>query len=279
VWNGMPFFTPLWAKGPRVTFIHHVHDEMWRQALSSRKAQIGEVIELRVAPVLYRNARVLTPSESSRRVIIDKLRLRPDRVSAVPNGIDARFTPGGQRAAEPLVAVIGRLVPHKRVEAVLRAVAEVRKEHPTVEVVVVGDGYDRDRLSTIADELGGWNWVHFVGRVSDDELLAVYRRAWVVASASTAEGWGMAITEAAACGTTAVATRIPGHVDVIADGETGVLIDTDDELAAALGQVIGDRGLRERLAAGALARAATHTWDRAAYEILEALADEAKTRR
>ena len=57
VWNGMPFFTPLWATVPRVTFIHHVHDEMWRQALTQRKAKIGELIELRIAPRLYRNAR------------------------------------------------------------------------------------------------------------------------------------------------------------------------------------------------------------------------------
>ena len=88
----------------------------------------------------------------------------------------------------------------------------------------------------------------------------------------------MAVTEAAASGTTAVATRIPGHVDVIVDGETGVLTDTDDDLAAALGRVIGDHALRERLAAAALARASTLTWDRTAYEILEALADEANAR-
>src|ERR1700681_1162086 len=94
IWNGMPFFTPLWARCPRIVFLHHVHAAMWRMVLTPRLARIGETIELRLAPPLYRHSRVLTPSTSSRDEILSMLHLDASRVSVVPPGVDARFVPG-----------------------------------------------------------------------------------------------------------------------------------------------------------------------------------------
>ena len=71
-------------------------------------------------------------------------------------------------------------------------------------------------------------WIELVGRLSEDELLDVYRRAWVLVSTSQREGWGMTITEAAACGTPAVVTRIAGHSDAVVHGVTGILVDTPE---------------------------------------------------
>ena len=79
IWNGMPFFTPLWARCPRIVFLHHVHAAMWRMVLTPRLARLGETIELRVAPPLYRHSRVLTPSTSSRDEILSMLGLDASR--------------------------------------------------------------------------------------------------------------------------------------------------------------------------------------------------------
>ena len=54
IWNGMPFFSPLWATGPRVVFLHHVHAEMWKMVLPPKLASVGDTMESRVAPLLYR---------------------------------------------------------------------------------------------------------------------------------------------------------------------------------------------------------------------------------
>ncbi len=125
-------------------------------------------------------------------------------------------------------------------------------------------------------ELGAADWIHLPGRVDDDELVDWYRRAWVVASSSQREGWGMTLTEAAACGTPAVATNIAGHADAVVDGESGVLVDDVDQLSDALGRVLGDEVLRSRLSKGALERARWFTWDATARRALEALAEEAE---
>jgi glycosyltransferase involved in cell wall biosynthesis len=272
VWNGLPFFSPLWARGPRATFIHHVHADMWRQVMSPGLARLGELLELRIAPPLYRRSTVLTPSPSARQQVIDRLGLLPRHVEAVPNGIDERFRPGGNKAPHPLVVTVGRLVPHKHVDRLIDAAAEARRRVPDLELVVVGQGYERPNLERHIAERDASSWVQLRGHVPDDELIDLYRSAWVVASASSDEGWGMTLTEAAACGTPAVATRIPGHVDSVRDGVSGLLAGSTQELARALEAVLLDAGQRTHLSAGALDRARELTWDQAALATLKAIA-------
>jgi glycosyltransferase involved in cell wall biosynthesis len=278
IWNGMPFLSPLWYRGPRLVFLHHVHAEMWGMVLPPNLARLGDLTERRIAPRFYRHSRVVTLSESSRAEIVDMLHLPPTRVTVAPPGIDARFNPGGRRSPVPLVVAVGRLVPVKRIDLLLRALTEAKAVHPALRAVIVGEGYERPALETLRRELGATDWVDLPGHVSDDDLVSWYRRAWVVASASQREGWGMTLTEAAACGTPAVATAIAGHADAVLDGESGVLVDDPADLGAALSRVLGDDMLRNRLAKGALVRARWFTWDATALRALEALAEEAVLR-
>ena len=277
IWNGMPFFSPLWFRGPRVVFLHHVHAEMWRMTLPRWMARIGEVTEQRLAPPLYRSTRVITLSESSRTEIVDLLGFDAGRVTVLPPGVDPRFTPGlpGVRTAEPLVVAVGRLVPVKRFDLLLRALARAKRSVPSLRAVIAGEGYERPRLESLRRALGATAWVSLPGRVGDGELVALYRRAWMVASVSQREGWGMTLTEAGACATPAVASDIAGHRDAVADGLSGLLADGDAEIAAAVTRIALDAGLCARLGAGALARARALTWDAAARGALQALAEEA----
>ena len=274
IWNGMPFLSPLWYRGPRLVFLHHVHAEMWGMVLPPTLARLGDTVERRIAPRFYRSSRIVTLSESSRTEIVDMLGLDARRVTVAPPGVDAGFTPGGQRSAVPLVVAVGRLVPVKRFDALLRALAEVKKGHPALRAVVIGEGYERPALEALRAELGAADWVSMPGRVDDAELVSWYRRAWLVASSSQREGWGMTLTEAAACGTPAVATAIAGHADAVLDGESGILVDHVHELGGAIGHVLGDDVLRSRLSKGAATRARWFTWDATARRALEALAEE-----
>src|SRR6185437_4755782 len=240
IWNGMPFLSPLWYRGPRIVFLHHVHAEMWGMVLPPMLARAGDLVERRGAPRFYRQSRVVTLSESSRREIVEMLRLRPERISVAPPGVDARYTPGGHRSPVPLVVAVGRLVPVKRFDVLLRALAALKADHPALRAVIIGEGYERAALESLRDELGATEWIELSGRVSDAELVGWYRKAWVVASSSQREGWGMTLTEAAACGTPAVATAIAGHADAVIEGESGLLVEDPAELTGALHRVLGD---------------------------------------
>jgi glycosyltransferase involved in cell wall biosynthesis len=279
IWNGMPFFSPVWSNGPRVTWLHHVHGSMWQMTLPPRLAAIGNSIESRLAPPLYRGTPVVTLSESSKRELVEKLHFKPNRVTVVSPGVDPRFSPAGEKSPVPLVVAVGRLVPVKRFHLLIDALTEVKARQPALEAVIVGEGYARDELETQVREAGAERWLRLPGHVDDDELVSLYRRAWCLCSASAHEGWGMTITEAAACGTPAVATRIAGHADAIAEGTSGLLVDDVEQFAATLERVVADDALRARLTEGALAHAARFTWGNTAYGTLEVLAEEALRRR
>ncbi|HEY2813135.1 MAG TPA: glycosyltransferase family 4 protein [Acidimicrobiales bacterium] len=281
IWNGMPFFSPVWNRGPGIVLLHHVHAEMWKMVLGDEApwaATLGDTIERRIAPLAYRKSRIVTLSQSSKDDIIEMLNLPASHIDVIPPGIDPMFTPGGDRAAKPLVMAVGRLVPVKRYDHLIRSVAIARRLRPDLTLTIVGEGYEREGLDDVVREVDGTEWVTFAGHVSDHELVDTYRRAWLVTSASAREGWGMSLTEAAACGTPAVATRIPGHTDAVVDGETGVLVDRDDDaaLGAAIGDLIDDHERRARLGAAALARAAGYSWEATATGIMRALAAEAQ---
>ena len=77
IWNGMPFLSPLWYRGPRIVFLHHVHAEMWGMVLPPTLARLGDFAERRFAPRFYRSSRIVTLSESSRDEIVDLLHLHP----------------------------------------------------------------------------------------------------------------------------------------------------------------------------------------------------------
>jgi glycosyltransferase involved in cell wall biosynthesis len=284
-WNGMPFLSPLWERRPSVVVLHHVHAEMWKMVLGDDAptlAAIGDLVERRLAPLAYRRSRIVTLSDSSKADIVEQLHLRPERIDVVPPGVDPRFTPSAEvgKAERPLVVAVGRLVPVKRYDLLLAACAEARRTVPDLELAIVGDGYERPALDAQVRGLDAEGWVRFTGFLREHELVDLYRRAWVVTSASAREGWGMSLTEAAACGTPAVATRIPGHTDAVRDGISGVLTDgTASALGDALAGVLRDDELRHRLAAGALARAGELTWASTAIGIMRALADVAVSRR
>ena len=278
VWNGMPFFSPAWARCPRVVFLHHVHAEMWRMVLKPEiLARLGEMLEFTLAPPVYRRSRIITLSSSSKQEIVEMLRLPEDNISVVNPGVAPRFTPGGARSPHPLVVAAGRLVPVKRFEMLVDTLVELRSRHPSLEAVIVGEGYERPALEARIRAAGADGWLTMPGHISDSDLLALYRRAWVLASTSLREGWGMTVTEAAACGTPAVVTRIAGHLDAVDHGASGFLAE-GPELTHHLDLVLGDQALRRRLGAGALELASRFTWEATARGTLEALASAAAAR-
>jgi glycosyltransferase involved in cell wall biosynthesis len=252
IWNGVPWFSPVWCRRPRITMLHHVHGPMWDQMLPGPLAAFGRVLEARIAPPFYARGLTVTPSDATRDELLE-LGFRPERVTAVPNGVDPFFTPGDGRSAEPSILAVGRLAPVKRFELVIEAAIEARRSVPGLTLTIVGDGPMRAELEARAAAADAADWIRFPGRVDREDLVAHYRRAWLVVSGSLAEGWGLSLTEGAACGTPCVATDIRGHRSSVVAGETGILVEP-----SALG-------------GAALARARTLTWENSALGLTRVL--------
>src|SRR5215218_7003711 len=262
VQNGLPFFSALWCRRPLVVLVHHVHREQWGVVLPPLQARVGWWIESRLAPRVYHRARYVAVSEATRRELAT-LGVPPAVVTVVHNGTTA----GGQggepvpRTPYPSVCVLGRLVPHKRVELALEAAARIRGHLPGLRVLVVGQGYWEPRLRETVARLGLDDAVELLGWLDEDAKQRVLASSWVLAMPSLKEGWGLAVLEAAASGTPTVAFRAAGGVrESVVHGSTGLLADDPDEFTRHLAWMLLNRHLRQRLGDAARANAARFTW-------------------
>ena len=271
IWNGVPWFGPIWAPHRRVVWMHHVHREMWRDALPNPLDRAGVWLETVLAPRCYRRSTFATLSESSAEEI-RAIGIPGDHLTVIPPGVDEAYTPApARRARVPTVVIVGRLAPVKRQRAALHALMEVRRAHPELRVELIGDGPDRAAIEEWVEAHDARTWVRVRGRVADEELLDAYRRAWLVVSASYAEGWGMSLTEAGACGTPCVATDIAGHRGAAIDGVSGLLVESPEAIAPAAIELLGDRARRDALGRGAVGHAAGLSWTAVAALHLELL--------
>ncbi len=169
-----------------------------------------------------------------------------------------------------MVVAVGRLAPVKRFDLLIKYFAEVREAVPSATFVLIGEGHLRTDLEDLIQHYEAKEWITLVGRVSDSELVDLYRKAWLVTSVSLREGWGMSLTEAAACGTPSVATDIAGHRDAVMDGVSGILVD-EEHVARTMIEVLNDAQRLSQLRSGALKYAETLTWDSAALKLFRLL--------
>jgi len=178
----------------------------------------------------------------------------------------------------PWLLTVSRLEWHKGIDMVIRALPAVRAAFPGAppRYAVAGVGPQRPRLERLAADLGLGDAVRFLGFVPDAELPGLYNGADLYVGASRrvellAEGFGISLVEASACGLAVVGGRSGGVPDAVRDGETGLLVDSDDPVAIAAGiiRLLRDPELRGRMgAAGRRAVETYYNWDRVARDLI-----------
>jgi glycosyltransferase involved in cell wall biosynthesis len=187
---------------------------------------------------------VVAVSENTRRD-------NPAIAHVIPHGVDRRVFHAvpGSKSPEPSVLFVGTLDGRKRGRLLLNAFSDtIRPLHPTATLTIVGQqGPDRPG-------------VEYRTGVSDTELAALYGRAWVYASPSTYEGFGLPYLEAMACGTVVVATSNPGSLEVLGDGEYG-LMPSDETFGIVVAELLGDEAQRVSLCGRGLRRAGEFSLD------------------
>jgi glycosyltransferase involved in cell wall biosynthesis len=261
VQNGMPFLARLFTRARVVVLVHHVHREQW-SILPRALARFGWFMESKVAVRVNRGAPYVAVSDVTRSELVS-LGVHADDIAIAWNGRPAvpDFNAVGP-SATPRLAMVVRLVPHKRVEHALEAVAVLRHEFPGLHLRVMGSGWWADHLLERRGELGLGDIVTFLGHVSDRQKFEELSSAWVHLLPSVKEGWGLAIVEAAHVGVPSVAYLDAGGVrESILDGVTGLLASNQHDLVAKVRALLADPELRADLGAKAQIRSDQFSWD------------------
>jgi phosphatidyl-myo-inositol dimannoside synthase len=204
-----------------------------------------------------RSALITTVSRYTRRRMLQWARIDPGCVRILPNTVRPMFSPGP--ASRPFlirhgfegkkiiltVSRIAKTDKYKGHHKVIEALATVRAEYPEIIYVVAGDGDGRADLEQLVNALDLRSCVKFLGRVSDEDVLELYRAASAFIMPSTKEGFGIVFAEAAAAGVHVIGGNQDGSVDALADGIIGRLIDPRSvtEIAKALLDDLAGRAL------------------------------------
>jgi glycosyltransferase involved in cell wall biosynthesis len=262
-------------------FVLTVHDLIYRHFPES--LPLGPRLFMRCVhgPSARRADRVIAVSRHVAQEVVTHLGVKEERVRVVLEGAgnDLRpVTDEGRIGAtlarygvrRPYVVSVCRAYAHKNLAGLLRALARLRSMgHRDVQLVLVGDryhsGHEIDRL---AAELGLAGSVVCTGYVGNDELSVLYSGAAVFAFPSLAEGFGLPVLEAMACGAPVVSSGATSLPEVV--GEAGVLADARDPgaFAGALARVLDDGALRDDLRRRGMKRAGELSWERCARQTL-----------
>ena len=265
--NGVTFLTPLWLKTPRLAMVHHIHrGRHYTEELGRLGTPVAMMLETAPLRLLYRREPFVVVSEATRQELAAH-GVPQESIAINYNGVDGNGYEPGVRDARPNIVYLGRLKRYKHVEQLLRIAEAV----PDLVVEIAGEGDAHEAIEVEIAERGLAERVRLHGFVSEPRKVELFQRAWVHVTASVKEGWSLTVMEAAACGTPSIALAAGGLRESIVDGETGLLATDHDDLVAQTTRLVEDERLRERLGAGALARAQEFSWERTAERMLTLL--------
>lgn len=253
--NGIPFFAKLVSKAPTVLLTHHCHREQWPVA-GPLLARLGWFLESKVAPSVYHNSPYVTVSQASKQDL-EELGIKGAHI--IENGVDLlpEHVPTLQRETAIHLVTLSRLVPHKQIEHAMDTVAKM----PGAVLDVIGSGWWEAQLREYAERIGVASRVRFRGQVTEDYKHALLALADVHLMPSRKEGWGLAVMEAAQHGVPTVGYSF-GLRDSVIPGQTGVLVDTEEEFVRAVRELVADANLRRQLGENARELAAHYSWEK-----------------
>ena len=261
--HGPDFAVPYISRRPSVMTLHDLSPWMnkrWHHAAQRVRRRTPVILDLGIATM------IVTPSEAVRRQAIERFRLRPDRVVAVPEAAASWMGPRTVSPKRRYFLFVGTLEPRKNLPALLEAWKAVRREYD-IDLVLAG------RRRADSPELRRTPGLEVLGEVADAELPRLYSGALALVYPSLYEGFGLPVIEAMQCGACVITSRALQE----AAGDAAVYADTVEELVEAMRAAASSPDWVRDWGRRSLARAAEFSWERTArttYDVYQ----EAKRR-
>jgi glycosyltransferase involved in cell wall biosynthesis len=270
-----------------VPLIITLHDIIYLERINLTQGTSYQIVgnlyrRWNVPRVVKKAVGVITVSDYERNRIVDHLKISPERVRTVYNGVSDHFRPIDSEEEkqvmkkrynlpEEFIFYLGNTDPKKNITGVIKALSILRKQQRLSLPLVMPD-IDRDYLHNIAKEAGDveiLNYITFCGYVPNHDLPALYSMASVFLYPSLRESFGIPILEAMACGTPVITSSTSSMPEVA--GDSAIFVDpfSPEDLAEKIVLLLSDKDLQQQLTAKGLKRARQFSWTSNAMKTLE----------
>ena len=264
----IPWFSPIFSKKPVITIIHQLVREVFYKELPPLLATLGYVFE----PAIYRlysKSMIVAMSKSTAEELF-QLGIPKTNVRIIGPGCPY---PSNERVplemrSQKLIGCVSRLMQYKGLQFAIEAIGRIQKELPDIKLEIAGSGPYREELEKFASRVGVDSNVIFLGSVSEQRKLKLYRESRAIILSSIREGYGLSVIEANSLGTPAVGWNVPGLRDSIIDNTTGLLANFPDNnhLAQQIHSLMTDDSAWNNLSKSAWKWANMHSWDHSAQD-------------
>ncbi|MEM3907266.1 MAG: glycosyltransferase family 4 protein, partial [Nitrososphaerota archaeon] len=250
---------------PKIALIFQLTGQVFYKVIPVPLAYVARNIEPFIYKILYRDVPSIVLSQSVKEELVN-IGLSEDKINVAEPGVDLELYTPGEKTEYPSVLYLNRVVPYKNVDHLVKAFRIVTNFIPNAKLFIVGcrgTKYEK-YLKELVQELNLQNSVEFYSFVIGEEKRIFLQKAWVHVLPSTKEGWGISVTEAAACGTPTVAYDVTGLKDSVKSGVNGFLVPYKNinALAKSIIELLSNEELRKRMSEKAREEALKFTWDR-----------------
>jgi len=271
--NGVPFFTPLYVKLPKILLIHHVHQEVFNDHLSFPLATLAKFIEAKLMPLAYKNTTHVTVSSSSKKEMIKLGMGNSNEINIINPGIYTKQFTKSAKTTHPSFTYLGRLKAYKNVDVIIKAFAKLVIKYPKAKLFIAGTGEQDKNLMELVKkkDLGGQ--VVFTSRVSENEKNLLLGKSWAALQPSMIEGFGITVIEANATGTPVIASRVNGLKDSVDEGKTGLLCTPKsvDEFYQSMLLICENDVLRNELSQNAYTWSKQFSWKKSGLKFMDTI--------
>lgn len=281
--NTVCWQTPLYVpKQKRIAYVNQLAKEVLLYQLTFPFSFISYLVEP-LQYLTYKHTKFLCYSPSVRRDIA-LFGVPINNIHAFQLGIDHDRYKQGKKSVDPLFIFVARFVKMKRANLCIEAMTHVVQIQPRAKLALVGYGPEEKKMQVEIQKRGLAKNVFIVNKDNlffeknmKDMKVRLLQEAWALLLPSVKEGWGMVVTEAAACGTPAIVSNVTGLMDSVVHRKTGLIISphpTALELSDAMIQIIKNTKVRKQLSDGALAWSKRFNWNNSYPSFLALLTHE-----
>lgn len=269
--NGIPFFTPIFCRIPKICYVYHIHGRQFFYELPFPISRIGYTIEKFIFPLLYKNIPIQAISQTTKKQLND-IGFRNKNIAVVYSGMDkSRSKITLKKFSNPTLLYLGRIKKYKRVDLLVTMFPKILEKIPNARLIIAGWGTEASSVTDLVMQSPLRRKIDLLGPVSNAEKKTFLSKSWIFVNPSIGEGWSIAVIEANLYGTPAVAFRVPGLSESIQDQKTGLLAKDENDFIEKICKILRDNNLREKLSKNAIELAASFNWDKSSMESLKIL--------